>query len=346
MPLDGTLFSTPLRGISALVVTHGPRPVYTKSILNLLMSHTIAITGATGFIGSAITKRLASTDWRIRALVRSASYQRRSKDIAVEWVTGNLDDTESLQCLVAGADAIVHCAGTVRGGVQNDFDQVNVDGVARLVHAAAKQNPTPRFLLISSLAAREPQLSHYASSKFKGEKALASYSGNMFWNILRPPAVYGPGDREMLPLFRWMFRGIAPLVGSDQNRVSLLYVEDLAEAVTCWLHNAKKLHQSYELHDGHPDGYSWQEIINVVERLHGKSVFKAHIPLSLLKMIALCNLMVTKTFGGSPMLTPGKVRELTHTDWVADNIRLSHEIDWVPQVTLEEGLRKTFDLVD
>jgi nucleoside-diphosphate-sugar epimerase len=308
------------------------------------MSRTIVITGATGFIGSMLAKRLASTGWHIRALVRSASLGKRPNDIESEWVTGDLEDTDSLKKLVAGTDAIVHCAGVVRGARQDDFDRINVDGVARLVQIATEQNPKPRFLLVSSLAAREPQLSFYAASKRKGEKALASLSGDMFWGVLRPPAVYGPGDREMLPLFQWMFRGIAPVIGSDKNRVSLLYVEDLADAIISWLHNSNHSKQFYELHDGHQRGYSWQEIIDVVERLNGKSIFRANIPVPFVKLTASVNLMAAKVFGGSPMLTPGKVKELIHPNWVADNDQLNSETGWLPKVLLEEGLRNTLRL--
>ena len=308
------------------------------------MSHTIAITGATGFIGSMLAKRLASKGWHIRALVRSASLGKRLKDIALEWVSGDLEDRDSLKRLVAGADAIVHCAGAVRGASQEDFDRINVDGVARLVQAATAQNPKPRFLLISSLAAREPQLSFYAASKRNGEKALASHSGDMFWGVFRPAAVYGPGDREMLPLFQWMFRGLAPMIGSDKNRVSLLYVEDLAEAIVSWLQNSKDSKRFYELHDGHQSGYTWSEIIDVVEHLNGKSIFRANIPVSVVKLTASINLMAANILGGSPMLTPGKVRELIHPNWVADNDQLNSETGWVPKVLLEEGLRQTLGL--
>ena len=306
------------------------------------MPRTIVITGATGFIGSMLAKRLSSTGWHIRTLVRSTSLGKRPKDIKTEWVTGDLEDMDSLKRLVSGADAIVHCAGAVRGASQEDFDRINVNGVARLVQIAAEQNPKPRFLLLSSLAAREPQLSFYAASKRNGEKALASLSGDMFWGVFRPSAVYGPGDREMLPLFQWMFRGIAPVIGSDKNRVSLLYVEDLAGAIISWLHNSKHSKQFYELHDGHQRGYSWQEIIEVAERLNGKAIFRANIPVSFVKLTASVNLMAAKVFGGSPMLTPGKVRELIHPNWVADNDELTSETGWVPRVLLEEGLRQTF----
>ena len=88
--------------------------------------------------------------------------------------------------------------------------------------------PAPRFLLMSSLAARMPQLSDYAASKRRGELAVEAAPENLRWTVLRPPAVYGPGDRELLPLFRWVARGIAPLPAGGGGRFSLLYVDDLA----------------------------------------------------------------------------------------------------------------------
>ncbi len=305
------------------------------------MFPTIAITGATGFIGGALAKRLTPTDWKIKALIRAESLHKQHQDITAQWVAGDLEDIESLQRLVTGAEVIVHCAGAVRGASQSDFDRANVDGVQRLVRIAAQQTPQPRFLLISSLAAREPELSHYAASKFKGEKVLASHADGMLCSILRPPAVYGPGDREMLPLFQWMERGVAPLIGSEEKRVSLIYVDDLVEAIICWLQADRNQYRSYELHDGHAGGYSWQEIIDVVEGLRGKSIRRIPIPVFLIKAIASMNLMAAKLFGGSPLLSPGKVRELTHLNWVADNNFLTTDTGWVPQVSLEQGVRQT-----
>lgn len=288
-----------------------------------------------------VAQRLVSSGWQVRALVRSASLHKRPQNLDVEWITGDMDNTDSLQRLTAGVEAIVHCAGAVRGSTLEDFEHTNVDGVARFVKVATAQHPKPRFLLISSLAAREPHLSFYAASKRNGENVLASLAGDMFWGVFRPAAVYGPGDREMLPLFQWMFRGVAPLIGSEENRVSLLYVEDLVEAIDAWLQNGKYPQRLYELHDGHPNGYSWQDIIAVAERLSGKAIFRAHIPLSCVRILAKVNLMAARVLGGSPMLTPGKVRELIHADWVADNSQLHGETEWLPRILLEEGLRQT-----
>ncbi len=306
------------------------------------MTRTIAVTGATGFIGGMLAKRLTTAGWRVRALVRAGSNHKRPNDVSAEWITGDLEDRESLQRLVVGVDAVVHCAGAVRGRVQSDFDRVNVEGVKLLVQVAAEQSVTPRFLLLSSLAAREPQLSFYAASKQKGEQALARYSGDMFWGVFRPCAVYGPGDREMRPLFQWMFRGLAPLIGSDKNRVSLIYVGDLVDAVVEWLDSGKQPQRLYELHDGHPGGYSWQEIIKVVEELRGKAIRTVAIPVFLINMIASVNQIIAKITPGKPMLTPGKVRELTYSDWVADNVQLNHDTGWAPKISLEKGLRQTF----
>lgn len=305
------------------------------------MSRTIAITGATGFIGRLAAQRLAASGWQVRALVRSASLRKRPVAPDVEWVTGDMADADSLERLTAGAEAIIHCAGAVRGATAKDFDDVNVDGVARLVTIAAAHSPQPRFLLVSSLAAREPHLSWYAASKHNGEKALASHAGTMFWGVFRPAAVYGPGDREMLPLFQWMFRGVAPVIGPAANRVSLLYVDDLVEAMHSWLQHGTHPRRWYELHDGRTNGYSWQDIIAVAERLRGKTIVRAPIPVWGVRMVAHINLMAAGVLGTSPMLTPGKVRELVHADWVADNRRLHRETTWTPRVLLEEGLRRT-----
>ena len=305
------------------------------------MLRSIAITGATGFVGGGLLKRLASMDWHVRALVRPASMHKRPSQVVPEWVPGDLEDMESLRRLVAGVDAVVHCAGTVRGASLTNFERINVEGVARLVLAARSQYPAPRFFLISSLAAREPHLSDYAASKRKGEKTLVANAGQMPWVIFRPPAIYGPGDRELLPLFRWMCRGIAPVFGSAGKRISLLYVEDMAEAVVCYLQRGMGWGRSYEVHDGHAGGYSWEDVIDAIARMNGRSIYRIKVPVSLVRLGATLNLAAARMCNRMPMLTPGNVRELTHPDWVGDNTALTRDTGWIPQVTLDEGLKQT-----
>lgn len=306
------------------------------------MHNTIALTGATGFIGSSLVRRLAGNGRKIRALIRPSSINKRPADVAVNWVEGDLGDIESLRRLVHGAEAVVHCAGVVRGATRAQFNRVNVDGVSRLAQLTACEDPSPRFLLISSLAAREPNISHYAASKREGEMVLAESPDRLFWTVFRPSAVYGPGERELLPVFHWMQRGIAPMLGSGNGRFSLLYIEDLADAILHWLDRRSDPGRTYELHDGQPGGYTWHDVIDTFKRLRqGRSVVTIRIPSILVKLFSTINLIIARVLGYAPMLTPGKVRELCHCNWVCDNKALNSATGWTPAILLTEGLQRT-----
>lgn len=307
------------------------------------MPEVIALTGATGFVGAELAKQLANTGYKIQALIRPASSRKRPADLAVKWIEGDLDDLDSLCRLVDGVSAVVHCAGAVRGATREQFNRVNADGLARLVLAASTQRPRPRFLLISSLAARESQLSYYASSKRLGEKLLIENSHGLPWTIYRPCAIYGPGDRELLPVFEWMAKGIAPVLGSGNARFSLLYVKDLAQAIDLWLNRHGCVSKTFELHDGRSGGYSWHDVIDTVKRLRAKPVVSIKIPLVLARLVSASNLLLSRIFGYAPMLTPGKVRELSHSDWVCDNTALSSATGWMPRIQLPEGLQITLE---
>ena len=305
------------------------------------MDYTVALTGATGFIGNRVARRLVANRCKVLALTRVTSDRSRLSGFNIHWIEGALEDLDSLRRLVRGADAVVHCAGAVRGATQADFKRLNVDGVARLVRVAIEQHPLPRFLLLSSLAAREPGLSHYAASKRQAETVLANQAGSLPWVVLRPPAVYGPGEKEMLPLLRWMTRGIAFVLGSDESRFSMLYVDDLADAIQNWLIKDGLPEKVFELHDGRPGGYSWKDVIDVVSGLSARRVQCVPIPVTVLKAVARLNLIAARVLGYAPMLTPGKLHELRHPNWVCDNIAITQETGWIPHVSLEDGLRRT-----
>ena len=305
------------------------------------MAETIAITGATGFVGAAVAQRLAAAGHRVQALIRPASTHKKPSDFAADWIEGDLDAGQSLHRLVDGVDVVIHCAGAVRGATQEQFNRVNADGLAHLIQVMADQNPRPRLLSMSSLAAREPHLSQYAASKRQGERILAEQGQQLSWTIYRPSAVYGPGDREILPVFKWMTRGIAPVLGSGNGRFSLIYVKDLADAVVKWLDHDGCQSGTYELHDGHPGGYSWHDVIDMIKQHRSKSLVRLKIPLVLVKLVAAVNLLAARTIGYAPMLTPGKVCELSHPDWVCDNTALNSATGWSPQILLPEGLQLT-----
>ena len=221
------------------------------------MNQTVAVTGATGFIGKYIIDNLLARGFHVRALTRTA---RAHVNDNLIWVRGSLEDTHSLSELVAGASAVVHCAGQVRGHKEEIFTRCNVDGSLRLMQAAKESGFCQRFLFISSLAARHPELSWYANSKHVAEQRLTAMADEITLGVFRPTAVYGPGDKELKPLFDWMLRGLLPRLGAPDTQLSFLHVTDFAQAVGQWLSAETVQTQTYELCDGVAGGYDWQRV--------------------------------------------------------------------------------------
>lgn len=302
----------------------------------------VALTGATGFIGTTLTDHLLRAGYRVRALYRPRAGRAMQDRPGLTWIAGDLDDPNALATLMQGAEAVVHCAGSVRGASSVDFDRVNERGVINTVEAATRAPTCRCFLLISSLAAREPQLSDYAHSKRLGEQALAARAGRLVWAAIRPPAVYGPGDREMLPLFQGMARGVAAIPGSGDGRFSMIHVADLASAIVAWLGAKAESGAIYELDDGHA-GYDWDTVLGTAAEVlrDGAPIRRLRMPVPVLRFVAGANRLGARLFGYAPMLTPGKVRELTHADWAADGTAFMQATGWRPRVSFREGLAAT-----
>ncbi|WP_353249859.1 NAD(P)-dependent oxidoreductase [Salinisphaera sp. T31B1] len=299
----------------------------------------VSVTGASGFIGSALCLGLRQQGWRVRGLTRSDAAAERLSGLGVEVVRGGLADGVALADWVAGADAVVHCAGAVRGADYDDFARTNVNGTRRLLEAMAGLHLP--LVALSSLAAREPALSDYARSKYDMERLLEASGVPNGCLMLRPPAVYGPGDRELRPLFDAFARGIAPLPGAPEARVSLLHVDDLVAAIVAWLDASDRPDGVYEIGDQQAGGYSWEEVVATAETLLQRRIRRIRLPRTALAGAARANRRLARWFGYAPMLTPGKLAELRHDDWVCDNTPLQDRLDWQPQVTLAEGLART-----
>lgn len=258
---------------------------------------------------------------------------------ACEQVPAGLDDVDALAAAIAGCSAVVYCAGSVRGRSAEDFTAANVTGVRAMREALERTHDAPPLLLISSLAASRPGLSDYCRSKREGEKVLEGSQG-LPWTIIRPPAVYGPGDREMLPVLKMIRRGLLAHAGPADQRLSLLHVDDLAEAVACWLSAPDAcLHQTYAIDDGTPGGYSWKAI---GEAVSGGKFLRLGVPRFLLQGVARLNMLSAALLGYAPMLSPGKVRELVQAEWLCDNSAFTHASGWRPRLNLKRGAQKLF----
>ena len=272
-------------------------------------------------------------------MIRPQTVTDKRLPAGCEQIPVGLTDVEGLTDIMAACDAVIYCAGSVRGRGPDDFSNANIDGVRSMLEALEGTPAAPPLLLLSSLVATRPQLSDYAFSKHAGEQLLLD-SPSLAWSILRPPAVYGPGDKEMLPVLKMARRGLLAHAGPADQHLSLLHVDDLARAALAWLASWQQCqHQTYAIDDGRPGGYDWPAIGEAVSDGKYHSI---KIPRLILDIAARSNLVAAKLLNYQPMLTPGKVRELTQTDWLGDNSGFSAATGWKPQLDLPTGAQKLF----
>ena len=299
----------------------------------------VLLTGATGFIGQRLQKALLDAGHEVTAWIRPATRNRSRLVPGSLTLVAELADSPEVARQIAEFDAVIYAAGTVRGRGPEDFRAANVDGVAGLVAALNANGSDRPFLLISSLAASCPDLSDYAASKRAGEDALREHA-RFPWTIFRPPAVYGPGDREMRSILRLASFGLLARPGPPLQRLSLLHADDLARAVLAWLDHTKACrNRLFSLDDGRPGGYDWEAIGRAAG---SRRPLVLGIPRPVLTATARLNLFLSGLLGYAPMLTPGKVQELTRDDWLCDNSALSRATGWAPAIDLETGMRRLF----
>lgn len=298
------------------------------------MGRLVAVTGATGFVGPHLVAALARHGHRVRLLIRRWSPVPSLAGVEAEIVLGDLADEAALRRLVEGADTVIHAAGLIKARVPADFMTVNRDGTARLSRLA----PEARFILLSSLAAREPQLSAYAESKQAAEQVVAERTGP--WVAVRAPAVYGPGDRETLAYFKTAARGLAPRPRGEGARLSLIHVEDLAEALALVVEAPPPV-SIYEIDDGREGGYGYGDMAAAAGEGLGCSVRSVPVPRIAMEVVGWANGLHHALGGAARILTRAKVRELFHPDWAVHDRRLAATIGFRPRYDLSAGFRDT-----
>ena len=299
------------------------------------MAFTVALTGGTGFVGGAILRELAAKGYRMRLLLRGAPSSAIPE--GTETVVGALEDSACLARLVAGSDAVVHAAGAIKAIDADVFGRINRDGAAAMAQAAASAG-IRRFVLISSIAARSPLLSAYAASKRDGELECRNRLGDAL-TIVRPPVVYGPGDRETLPMFRAAAHGVFPIPGPPEARLSFIHVADCAAAVESALAAAQAPTGVFEIDDGAPSGYGWPDIAAALAAALGRSVRPIPTPAPVLRLAARAASIAARLTGRPTMLRPDKVHELRHPDWVRRGPPLVEETGWRARFALADGFR-------
>lgn len=290
----------------------------------------LALTGATGFVGKATVDHALASGHRVRALTRREQVPRNG----VTWITGSLDDETALARLAEGADAVLHIAGVVNTPTPAGFIAGNVDGTRRMVAAAAGQG-VRRFVHVSSLSAREPDLSLYGKSKALAEDEVRNSS--LDWTMVRPPGVYGPGDMEMRDIFRMAKFGFVVL--PPAGRISLVHVHDLARLLVAMAERDTGRH-IYECDDGVDGGYSHGEFARLVGGAVGKRPIPIHVPRALLHLVGHADRFLREA---NAKLTPDRAAYLSHPDWTATPHHRPPASLWTPDIATLDGLVETAD---
>ena len=294
----------------------------------------IAITGATGFVGQATLDAALNKGLQVRAMTRRNQHARER----VEWVFATLENEGAITKLVAGVDAVVHVAGLTNTPDISEFDRANVAGTERMI-TATRAAGVKRFVLVSSLSAREPQLSAYGASKARAEELVTT--SDLDWTIVRPPAVYGPHDKDMFELFRSAKYGIVPV--PPKGKTSIIHVEDLARLLVALAipTEASRLtyRQTYEPWDDNAYGYDHGELAKMIGEAVGKpQVLAPNVPEPLLQIGAKIDRALR---GHKAKLTEDRVGYLVHPDWVSDLRKAPPLSLWQAMWPGPEGLKMT-----
>jgi nucleoside-diphosphate-sugar epimerase len=288
----------------------------------------IAVTGATGFVGGHLLPILIEAGHEVRALTRKPQTDRAG----ARWVRGALNDEPALARLCEGCDAVIHVAGVVNAPDAAGFDAGNRIGTLAVLHAAEAAG-AKRFVHISSLAAREPQLSMYGASKRAAEDAVAT--STLDWRIVRPTAIYGPGDTEMLDTFRMAKHGVVAL--PPAGKMSVIHVDDLCRLILVLVESPDGC-VLYEADDGVPGGWSHREFAAALGAAVGRKVIALPMPKSLLSFASKLDRGFRRT---GAKLTADRVDYLTHPDWT---INIEHRVPadlWTPKIITSDGLAAT-----
>ena len=289
----------------------------------------LAITGGTGFVGSHLIDVALAAGHDVNALTRRDQPERAG----VAWIAGDLSNRDALEKLVSGADAVIHVAGTITGQSAAAFELGNVAGTLSML-AAATAGGIHRFVHVSSLAAREPKLSLYGASKCKGEELVMS--SGLDWAIVRPPAVFGPGDRETLELFRMAKLGI--MLMPPKGRVSLIHADDLSRLLLALAEPFAPASRLVEPDDGKPGGWTHRELAKALAEAIGTKAAVISSPGMLLRLAARADQLLR---GEKAKLTTDRAAYFSHRNWVVEPKRAAPAKLWRPQIDTIEGLAAT-----
>jgi nucleoside-diphosphate-sugar epimerase len=322
----------------------------------------VLVTGGSGFLGSHVVERLLERGHEVRCLVRASSdtsflrAMRGPEGREVELANGSMSDAASLAEAVRDVDGIVHCAGVIKARTYDEFERVHADGTVALARAAAAHAPRlRRFVHVSTAGVMGPArageahrehdspnpVTPYSRSKLAGERALLELSSELPITVLRPPAIYGPRDREILAFFQMVRRSrVAFRMGSSMKTMSLVYATDCADACLNALEADVASGRVYFLEDG--STYSFEQMAEAIAQAYGVRVLATPaIPVPVVRAAAAASELFGRVTNQTMMFTRDKLPELLMDHFAVDATAARNELGWTPNVRFEEGARRT-----
>lgn len=296
----------------------------------------LAITGGTGFLGSHVLEQALGQGLRPQALTRRMGGAHFASGAPQPlWIEGTLADPAALAMLAEGADAVLHIAGAVNVPTREAFAEANIAGTQAVVDAARAAG-VRRFIHVSSLAAREPGLSAYGWSK-AGAEEVVRQSG-LDWTIVRPPAIYGPRDRDMFEMFRAARLGVLPV--PPAGAASVIHAADLARLLLAAAHGGGPdwSERLFEPDDGRPGGWPHPDLARAIGQAMGRRVWAPGMPAPLLRGAARLDRLAR---GDRAKLTPDRASYMLYPDWVSTPALAVPRHLWTPAIPTPAGLAQT-----
>jgi dihydroflavonol-4-reductase len=308
------------------------------------------VTGATGFIGSHLVETLVARGWRVRCLVRKSSVLRWIPTDDITLIDGDVAlGGDDLDRAVRNVSVVFHLAGLTSATIDSAYWTVNVEGTRNVVHAMQRTAPRALLVFCSSLAAAGPSpgerplnetdepspVSAYGRSKLLAERVVTE--SGFDYLIVRPPAVYGPRDRDILAAFKLAARGLAFRMAPEGQRLSLVHASDLARGLVCAAEAEGR--GLYYMTDGMV--HTWESVIGHVAGAVGKKPYVVSVTPGIADAISRAERLRASLLGSKPLLTPDRVTELMQDDWTCDDTRARLDIDYESAISLPEGLKST-----
>ncbi len=319
-------------------------------------SRTAFVTGGTGFIGSHLVERLLSRGYKVRCLIRNDKKKGYLEELPVEFFTGDLFSTAALEKGITGVDYVYHVAGVVGSRNKEGFYTQNRDGTKNIVESTARINPNlSKFVFVSSGAAVGPAaaqsmvdestpyhpITTYGKSKMAAELEVMKFNDSLPITIVRPTAVYGPRDPATFDYFNTMNKGLEPLVGFKDKRVSLVHSTDLVSGIVLAGESKDSAGQKYFLGSDRP--YTWREIGDTTRGVIGKKAFRIRLPEPLVYAVAFTAGLFSLFSEKPSVLNFEKGRDMVQDSWTFDSSKAKRELGYNPVVALPDGIRETVD---